>query len=380
MTAANREPVPFIDLKAQFADVKADVMRAVEAVFDSQAFILGPVVDAFEKDLARYLEVPDRCAIGVSSGTDALLMALMALGVGPGDRVLTTPFSFFATAGVIARLAAKPEFVDIDPRTMNLDPRRLAGLDPERFKALIVVDLFGRAADFTAIRAWADPAGLPVVEDACQSIGARAASGKRCGSLGTIGCFSFFPTKNLGAAGDAGAVTTTDPKLAETLRVLRVHGAPVQYDSQVIGGNFRIDALQAAVLHAKLKHLDRWTAARLENARLYEKLFRANGLAERLVLPEVSDDGTYIAHQYVVRTKRRDELKAHLEKNGIGAAVYYPVPFHLMQAFASLGVRAGALPEAEAAAREVLALPIFPELGAERIERVVRAIADFHRS
>jgi dTDP-4-amino-4,6-dideoxygalactose transaminase len=379
MTAASTAAVPFIDLRAQFAEVKDDVMRAVERVFDSQGFILGPTVEAFERDLAAYLGLPAAGVIGCSSGTDALLMALMALGIGPGDRVLTTPFSFFATAGVISRLHARVELADIEHDSMNLDPRKLEALDARRYKAIIVVDLFGRAADVATIRAWADPAGVAVVEDACQAIGARDAAGQPCGALGTIGCFSFFPTKNLGAAGDAGCVTTRDPQLAEALRVLRVHGAPVQYHSQVIGGNFRLDAVQAAVLHAKLPRLDAWTAKRLENARLYNRLFTERGLAEDVRTPDVPGDGTFIAHQYVIRATRRDALKKHLDAHGIGSAVYYPVPFHLMQAFASLGYRAGDFPEAEAAAREVLALPIFPELGAERLERVVDAVADFYR-
>lgn len=374
MTASTA--VPLIDLKAQFATIKDDVMRAVQTVFENQSFILGPTVENFEKDLAKYLGIPEGCALGVSSGTDALLMALMALGVGPGDRVLTTPFSFFATAGVISRLHAKPEFADIEPRTMNLDPQKLKSLDPSRYKAVIVVDLFGRTADFDAIRQWAKD--VPVIEDACQSIGGKDKNGRSCGALANIGCFSFFPTKNLGGAGDAGAITTTDPKMAANLKLLRTHGAAVQYHSTIIGGNFRIDALQAAVLHAKLRHLEGWTKRRLENARLYNALLRERGLEKFLMLPDVPSDGTYIAHQYVVRAERRDALKAHLDKAGIGNAIYYPVPFHMMQAFADLGKKKGDFPEAEAASAEALALPIFSELGEERLRRVVDTIAAFY--
>lgn len=371
--------VPLIDLKEQYVTIKDKVRAAVDRVFEAQSFILGPTVDAFEKDLAKYLEVPEGGAIGVSSGTDALLMALMAIGVGPGDRVLTTPFSFFATAGVVARLHARPEFVDIEPKSMNLDTKKLAALDPKKYRAVIAVDLFGRTADFEAIRRWAKGGDVAVIEDACQSIGGRDAAGKRCGSLGSIGCFSFFPTKNLGAAGDAGAVTTTDKALADRLRLLRTHGAATTYHSLVIGGNFRIDALQAAVLGAKLEYLDGWTARRLENARRYNRIFTEAGLAKTIALPEVSSDGTYIAHQYVIRTPRRDELKAHLEKCGIGTAVYYPLPFHRMPAFADLGYRAGDFPEAEKASEEVLALPIYAELGDDRLDYVAENLVAFFR-
>jgi dTDP-4-amino-4,6-dideoxygalactose transaminase len=368
--------IPFIDLKAQYASIRDEVRAAVDEVFESQLFVLGETVADFERELAAWMGL-DGEVIGVSSGTDALLCALMALGVGPGDKVLTTPFSFFATAGVIARLGARPVFVDIDPETCNLDARQLEGLDPGDYRAAIIVHLFGRTADVAALRRWADPVGLPVVEDAAQAIGAKDAAGRCAGSLGRIGCFSFFPTKNLGAAGDAGCLTTTDPKLADDLRRLRVHGATRPYDSEVIGGNFRIDALQAAVLRVKLRHLRAWTDARIENARAYDRAFRDAGLAERLGLPEVADGARYIAHQYVIRHPRRDALLEHLKSRGIGAAIYYPKPFHAMECFAELGYGPGSFPEAERAASEVLALPVFPELGDARRARVIAAIFDF---
>jgi dTDP-4-amino-4,6-dideoxygalactose transaminase len=366
-----------IDLKEQYQAIRAEVMDAVEGVFDSQGFILGPTVEGFESDLARYMALETGGVVGVSSGTDALLVTLMALGVRPGDRVLTTPFSFFATAGVIARLGATPEFVDIDPVTFNLDPQQLVGVDPTRYAAMIVVHVFGRTAEMKSICRWAEAGDLPVVEDAAQAIGAIDEEGRPAGQLGIAGCFSFFPTKNLGGAGDAGAVVTTDDDLLERLRLLRVHGAATAYDNRVIGGNFRLDALQAAVLQVKLRHLNGWNRLRLQNAARYGEGLSANGSAEHIQLPDVSLNGTYTAHQYVLRTSRRDELAAHLRNQDIGCAVYYPRPFHLMEAFSDLDLSVGAFPAAEAACEEVLALPIFPELGRERQDRVIDAIGDF---
>lgn len=374
--ANGAEPVPFIDLKAQYENIREEIRAAVDAVFESQQFILGETVTAFEEELAAWMDLPGE-VIGVSSGTDALLCGLMAVGVGPGDRVLTTPFSFFATAGVIARLGARPVFVDIDPTTCNLDPEALARHDPQDYRAAIVVHLFGRTADVQAVRRWADPAGVPVIEDAAQAVGARDEEGRSAGGLGRLGCFSFFPTKNLGAAGDAGCLTTTDAELAADLRRLRVHGASRPYDSDVIGGNFRIDALQAAVLRVKLRHLEAWTEARLDNARAYDAAFRAAGLAESLSLPEISGERRYVAHQYVIRSSRRSDLIAHLRERGIGTAIYYPKPFHAMDCFAGLGYQVGDFPRAERAAAEVLALPLFPELGEERRSRVIEGVLDF---
>ncbi|MCA9320809.1 MAG: DegT/DnrJ/EryC1/StrS family aminotransferase, partial [Planctomycetes bacterium] len=362
---------------AQYQPLRESLLAAVTEVFESQRFILGETVARFETEMARTIGFPPESVIGVSSGTDALLSALMALGVGPGDRVLTTPFSFFATAGVVSRLGATPVFCDIDPQSFNLDPKGLSRFDPQDFKAIVVVHLFGRCAEIAAIRDWAAPARLPVVEDAAQAIGATDAQGRPCGTLGEIGCFSFFPTKNLGAAGDGGAQVAVDPELAARLRRLRTHGGHRIYDHEVIGGNFRLDALQAAVLTVKLPHLAAWTAARLLNARAYDQAFRDAGLAETLGLPEIPDDGRYVAHQYVIRSTRREALAAHLAERGIGTAVYYPKAFHQLDCFRDLGYAPGDFPEAERAAREALALPIFPELGAERRLRVVDAVGSF---
>lgn len=373
------DSVPFIDLKAQFQTIRDEVLGAVESVLDSQKFILGDTVAEFEDELSSWMGLETGGVVGVSSGTDALLASLMALGVGPGDEVLTTPFSFFATAGVISRLHAKPVFVDIDPITFNLDPGQLQTLDASRFKAVIVVHLYGRCANIEAVRDWADPHGVPVVEDAAQAIGTRDHRGRHSGSLGATGCFSFFPTKNLGAAGDGGCIVTTDPQLLEDLRRIRVHGAVAAYESQVIGGNFRLDAIQAAILRVKLKHLDRWTEQRLANAAYYDRRFRAEGLAEVLSLPPMPGNREFVAHQYVLRSDSRDDLRASMAQSGIASAIYYPMPFHLMPSFADLGHQTGDFPEAEKACKQVIALPIFAELGEERLERVVQSIVSFYR-
>ncbi|MFT7616641.1 MAG: dTDP-4-amino-4,6-dideoxygalactose transaminase [Planctomycetota bacterium] len=374
------DPVPFIDLKAQYQTIKDDLLPAVEAVLESQQFILGDTVAQFENELSGWMGLESGGVVGVSSGTDALLAALMALGVGPGDEVLTTPFSFFATAGVIARLHAKPVFVDIDPVTFNLDAGRLQALDASRFKAIIVVHLYGRCADIEAVREWADPHGVPVIEDAAQAIGTRDKNDNHCGSLGTVGCFSFFPTKNLGAAGDGGCLVTTDPKMLEDLRRIRVHGAVTAYESQVIGGNFRLDAIQAAILKVKLKHLDSWTERRLENAEYYDRRFREEGMAEELALPPLPGNREFVAHQYVIRSKKRDALREDMAAGGVASAIYYPMPFHLMPSFANLNYTTGDYPETERACAEVLALPIFAELGEERMERVVESVLSFYHS
>ncbi len=370
--------VPFIDLVAQYQPIKNEISAAVTAVLESQKFILGDGVSEFEEKLASWMGLERGGVVGVSSGTDALLASLMALGVGPGDEVLTTPFSFFATAGVIARLHAKPVFADIDPLSFNLDATKLKDLDAKRFKAVVVVHLFGRLADMSGLRAWADPQGVPIVEDAAQGIGVRDQHGQHCGTQGKVGCFSFFPTKNLGGAGDGGCVVTTDPEFLASLRQIRVHGAVRAYESQIIGGNFRLDAIQAAILQVKLAHLESWGKARLKNARSYDRRLREKGLAEHLQLPELPENEEFVAHQYVVRSDRRDALKAFLTKNQIASAIYYPVPFHLMPCFAGLGHKTGDFPVAELASHEVLALPVFPELGEERLERVVAVISAFY--
>ena len=369
------DPVPFIDLAPQHASIRSELEEAMLRVLGSQQFILGAEVERFERAFAERLGLPEGGAVGVSSGTDALLVAMMALGVGSGDRVLTVPFSFFATAGCVRRLGATPEFVDIDPVTYNLDPAKLETLDPSRYKAVIVVHLFGRCADMDAISSWAG--ATPVIEDAAQAVGAKAPSGASCGGLGRLGCFSFFPTKNLGAAGDGGAVTGLEPELVASVRRLRVHGATRPYEHQVIGGNFRLDALQAAVLDVKLRHLDGWTEARRSNARAYDAGFRAAGLGDRLGLPPLEPAEGYVAHQYVIRCPERDELRAHLAERGVASAIYYPAAFHLQPAFEELGHGPGAFPESERAAQEVLALPVFAELGEQRRQRVIDAVSAF---
>jgi len=376
-----------LDLDAHHAPIRTELKKALGRVVEHGQFVLGPEVEAFEAALAAHLgAAPGGAAhaIGVTSGTDALLVALMALGVGPGDEVVTTPFSFFATAGVVARLGAKPVFADIDPVTFNIDPARVENAVTPRTKAIIPVHLYGQCADMEPILRIAKERGIPVVEDACQAIGAEYKDGSQAGTMGALGCFSFYPTKNLGALGDAGAVLTTDSSLADRVRLLRNHGAERQYYHKVIGGNFRLDALQAAALALKLPFLDGWSAARRTNAQRYDALFQEHRAAEKGVrLPYAawrnSGKANYhIYHQYVIRAPNRDLLREHLAKKEIGSAVFYPVPFHLQECFSSLGYKAGAFPEAERAAREVLALPIYPELTADQQEHVVRTIAGFY--
>ena len=375
-------PVPLIDLKAQYTGELRDELRAaVDRVLDSQRFILGPEVEALEQEVADYCGAAH--AIGVSSGTDALLVALMALDVGPGDEVVTTPFSFFATAGVVWRLGARPVFVDIDPRTFNLDPARLEAAITKRTRAIMPVHLFGQTANMDSIAAVAcgsGDGGVPVVEDAAQAIGADY-HGRRAGALGALGCFSFFPTKNLGAYGDGGMVTSNDPDLAARVRSLRNHGFAEKYYNREVGGNFRLDALQAAVLRVKLGHLEGWHEARRRNAARYGQLFEEAGLTapgSPVKLPFEAGHGRHIYHQFVLRCERRDKLQSFLGERGIGSAVYYPVALHLQECFASLGGQRGDYPAAEAAANEVLALPIYPELGESHQREVVEAIGTFY--
>ena len=369
--------VPLIDLQAQYAALRDEVRAAVDAVLESQRFIFGPELEGLEEEIAAYCGADH--GVGVSSGTDALLVALMALDVGPGDEVVTTPFSFFATAGVVHRLGAKPVFVDIEPSTFNLDPAGLAAAISPRTKAIMPVHLYGQMADMEPIVAAACDAGVPVVEDAAQAIGADY-RGRRAGSFGLLACFSFFPTKNLGGFGDGGLVTTNDPDLAERLRSLRNHGSTETYYHLEVGGNFRLDALQAAVLRVKLRHLEGWHEARRRNAARYRELFAAAGLAAPegpVTLPEEAGHGRHIYHQFVIRCERRDELRRHLVEHRIGCAVYYPVPLHLQECFGYLGHRQGDLPAAEAAADEVLALPIYPELSDQQLETVARRVREF---
>jgi dTDP-4-amino-4,6-dideoxygalactose transaminase len=386
--------VPLLDLKLQYAPLKEEIEQAIREVCDSQRFVLGPRIAELERRIADYSKVPH--GIGVSSGTDALLLALMALGIGPGDEVLTTPFTFFATAGTIARLGARPFFCDIDPDTFNIDPvdveARIAAecdVSGDRLvnkrtggvvKAILPVHLYGQLADMEAINVIARRHRLAVIEDAAQAIGAADADGRRAGSLGDVGCLSFFPTKNLGAFGDAGMCLVCDQALAERMRILRVHGAEPKYYHSFIGGNFRIDELQAAVLLIKLKHLDEWTSARQRNADHYDELFAAAGLAEKVRTPVRVPGARHIFNQYVIKVPRRDELRKHLESRGVGTEIYYPVPLHEQECFAYLGHSPEDLPVAHRVASEVLALPIYPELVPEQREHVVREIAAFYRA
>ena len=366
--------VPLFDLTRQWAEVRNDVHAALERVFATQHFILGPEVAALEKECAEYLRV--RRAVAVSSGTDALLAALMALGVSAGDEVITTPFTFFATAGVIHRLGARPVFVDIDPRDFNIDPIGTAAAVTPRTKAIIPVHLYGQAADMDALKAAAP--GIPVVEDCCQAIGTEF-HGTPVGGIGTFGCFSFFPTKNLGAFGDGGLVTTNDEALAEKLVDMRVHGMRPKYVHHFVGGNFRLDAMQAAILRVKLPLLPRWIAKRQAGAAHYRELFAQAGLSGKVTLPAELPGRGHTYHQYVVRVPQRDAVREHMATQGVGAEVYYPISLHEQQCFADLGHRKGDFPESERAESEVLALPIFPELRPDERERVVAAIASFFR-
>ncbi|MGP8034708.1 MAG: DegT/DnrJ/EryC1/StrS family aminotransferase [Steroidobacteraceae bacterium] len=385
--------VPLLDLKLQYAPLAAEIQAAIAGVCETQAFILGPGVKELEAGVAAYSRC--RFGIGVSSGTDALLMALMALGIGPGDAVITSPFTFFATAGTIARAGARPLFCDIDPLTFNLAPaaveaaiardceRRGSELihraSGARVRGLMPVHLYGRLADMRALGALAARHGLRVIEDAAQAIGAESAAGERAGSLGEVGCLSFFPTKNLGAFGDAGMCVTNDAALAERMEILRVHGGRPKYYHAFIGGNFRIDELQAVVLNVKLRHLDAWTAGRQRNAAWYDAALARALVADALETPRVGSGERHIYNQYVLRVRRRDELRAHLAAAGVGTEIYYPVPLHLQQCFAYLGHGKGDFPESERAAAETLALPIYPELTEPQLQYVVDTITAFYR-
>ena len=365
--------VPLLDLQAQYRPLRDELLAAIIRVCDSQRFILGPEVEALERELAVALAVRD--TIAVSSGTDALLVAMMALGIGPGDEVITSTYSFFATAGCIARLGATPRLVDIDAATYNLSAAGVRAAMSPRTKAIIPVHLYGLCADMDPILAIAAETGVAVIEDACQAIGATD-RGRQAGSMGTAGCFSFFPSKNLGAFGDAGLVTTNDPALAATLRLLRNHGAEQRYYHQRIGGNFRLDAIQAAVLRVKLPHLPRWTDMRRANARRYQRLFADVVPDTRIVLPVEPAGRRHVYNQFVVRVPDRDRVRTYLSEHGVATEVYYPVPFHLQECFAALGYGAGDFPEAEAAASSTLALPIYGELTEAQQEAVVRTIAE----
>jgi dTDP-4-amino-4,6-dideoxygalactose transaminase len=366
-----RMTVKLLDLAAQYATISGEIRRAIDEVLESQQFILGPRVEELERAIASYCGAAH--AVGVASGSDAILLALMALGVGAGDEVVTTPYTFFSTASSITRLGAKPVFADVDPRTCNIDPARAAALIGPRTKAVLVVHLFGQTADMDPIMETAFARGVPVIEDACQSIGARY-KGRPAGSIGVAGCLSFFPSKNLGPLGAAGMVVTSDAALADIARTLRVHGGRERYYHDVVGINSRLDALQAAALLVKMRHLEDWHEGRRRNAAWYdERLAGVPGLET----PRVEAHNRSVYNQYVIRSRDRDALMAFLRESGVGCEVYYPVPLHLQRCFAYLGGREGDCPEAERAARESLALPVYPELPPAEREYVAARIREF---
>ncbi len=364
--------VPLLDLEAQYRPIREEILAAITRVCDSQRFIMGPEVEALERELARALGVTH--AVSMSSGTDAILATLMALGVGPGDEVITPTYSFFATAGCVARVGATPKLVDIDPATFNVDPEAVRAAITPRTKAIIPVHLYGQMADMDALAEIANAHRIPVIEDACQAIGAEQ-QGRQAGSLGIAGCFSFFPSKNLGALGDAGLVTTNNDALAQELRLLRNHGAEPKYHHSRIGGNFRLDALQAAVLRVKLPYLGEWTEARRANARRYDEVFAAAGLGN-VVLPTETPGYRHIFNQYIVRVPERDRVRSYMTEHGIGTEIYYPVPFHLQECFASLGYSQGDFPHSETAANSTLALPIYGEMTHEQQQAVVATLGE----
>jgi len=371
---AQQAQVPLLDLQAQYAPIRDEVLAAITRVCDSQRFIMGPEIASLERELAALIGVNH--AVAVSSGTDAILLALMALGIGPGDEVVTTTYSFFATAGCIARVGAKPVLVDIDPVTCNIDTSAVEAAITPRTRAIMPVHLYGLSADMDPILRIADGAGVAVIEDAAQAIGSSY-HGRPAGGMGQFGCFSFFPSKNLGAFGDAGLVTTNDAALAKRAELLRMHGMEPKYYHQLVGGNFRMDALQAAVLRVKAPHLAAWTEARRLNAKRYAMLFRDAGLLDRVVLPVEPPGLHHIYNQFVIRVPHRDDLKAFLDSRGIGNEIYYPVPFHLQQCFADLGYARGAFPHAERAAAQTIAIPIYSEISIEQQQTVVSAISEF---
>ena len=390
---SERPAVPLLDLKAQYVQLEDEISDALREVCDSQYFILGPGVKKLEEAIAEYCQCDH--GIGVSSGTDALLVALMALEIGPGDEVITTPYTFFATGGSIVRTGARPLFCDIDPLTYNLSPASINELISEqcelrgdqlfnrvtggKVRAILPVHLYGQMADMDPIMDTARHYKLSVVEDAAQAIGSEYPGNRRAGSIGDIGCFSFFPSKNLGCFGDGGMCTSNDPELAERIRILRVHGGKPKYHHAIIGGNFRLDALQAAVLSVKLKYLDGWTAKRQENARYYDEAFANAGLGEQVSTPRALEVYRHIYNQYVLRVQRRDELKAWLTENRIGSEIYYPIPLHMQKCFENLDYQPEDCPVSAQAAAETLAIPIYPELTREQQDSVVDTIADFYR-
>ena len=389
-----KEKISFLDLKAQYKSIQDEINHKISEVLSSQIFILGPEVEELEREIASYSKV--KLAVGVSSGSDALIISQMALGIGEGDVVITTPFTFFATAGSVARLKAKPVFCDIEKASFNLSPLKLEELlrkkiDKEgkaSIKAIIPVHLFGQCADLNPILNLAKKYDLFIIEDAAQAIGAEYPSEegiKKAGSMGDLGILSFFPSKNLGAYGDGGMVLTNDEELADKLKIMRIHGSKDKYYYDILGGNFRLDALQAAVLRVKLKHLGRWHNKRRENADYYEKKFKETDLLEeglvKLPLAQYKNKGVenfHIFNQYVIRAKKRDELQKYLKKRAVPTAIYYPLSLHLQKCFSYLGHKQGDFPESEKASREVLALPIYPELSQEQQDYIVSCIYDFY--
>jgi dTDP-4-amino-4,6-dideoxygalactose transaminase len=375
--------VPLLDLKQQYATIKDECLAVTEKIYESQHFIMGPYVEKLEEEIAAYCGTS--YAIGVSSGTDALLLSLMAAGIGPSDRVITSPYTFFATAGSIARIGAVPVFVDVEPDTYNICPEQLCRLvdsmdskTRQSVKAIMPVHLYGQCAEMDAINALAKENGWIVIEDAAQAIGAEY-KGQRAGCLGDFGCFSFFPSKNLGGFGDGGVVTTNSKSFYEMLYILRVHGAHPKYYHRYIGGNFRLDALQAAIVSVKLARLDQWTAARQKNAARYRRLFSESGLCDFIRCPEERQD-RHIYNQFVITVKdKRDELRDFLQAAGIGCEIYYPVPLHLQECFSNLGYRPGQMPVSEAAAAKTLAIPVFPELNTDQQDYVVDQISSFYK-
>jgi dTDP-4-amino-4,6-dideoxygalactose transaminase len=369
-------PIPLLDLKQQYATIREEALRVTEEIYDSQLFILGKRVDDFERAFADYCSTPH--ALGVSSGTDALLEALMVLDIGPGDEVIVPAYSFFATAGVVSRLGATPVFVDISLTDYNIDPELVAAKLTPRTKAIMPVHLYGQSAPMDELLAIAAERSIPVIEDAAQAVGCDY-KGRRIGSIGTMGCFSFFPSKNLGAFGDAGAITTNDDALAEKLIDYRVHGMRPKYYHRVVGGNFRIDALQAAILHIKLGHLEAWHEGRRRNAALYARLFAEANLAGRVILPEELEGRRHIYNQYIIRFPEgdgtRDAVMAHLKTAGIGCEVYYPLTLPQQECFRNVPGATDRYPNSELAAQQTLAIPVFPELREEQIGEVVGEIA-----
>ena len=368
--------VPLLDLKAQYQSIKHEVLSAMEAVCDEQGFVLGPRVAAFEEAMARY--IGSRYAIGCASGSDALLLSLMAMGVKAGDEVITIPFTFFATASAVSRLGAKPIFVDIQADTFNIDPGVIEHAITPRTKAIIPVHLFGQCADMAAINEIATRKNVRVIEDACQAIGA-AQQGKRAGVLGDTGCFSFFPSKNLGGFGDGGLITTNDKALADSMAMLHVHGSQVRYLHEAIGINSRLDALQAAVLQIKLKYLDQWNEGRRRNAERYQRLFAQTKHADCVVVPPTAPGNFHVYNQFTVRAPKRDALRAFLKEKGVGTEVYYPLPMHLQNCYRDLGHQKGSFPVSEQAAEEVMSIPIYAELTESQQGYVVEMIAEFYK-